>query len=138
MPALIRIVSVVTIGIAVWLASVVAFVLPAHDPTSMGLWTIVAIWAGGFGVLSLVITDSRAWRRTVAVVLSIVAALLAVAALFLGSVMITAAGAHPEGYLVAAGLVFVTHGSLVIVWLGARMVTVLNKPSDKPRVRKWY
>jgi len=129
MPTLIRLVSVPTLAIAAWLATVDVLVVPARDPANVPLWAAIALGAAGFGVVSFVMTDgnARAWRRRSAATIDLAAAVLAVVALLIGSAMIAAArDLHPEGYLDAIGVVFAAHGALVIVWLGARLVTLLN------------
>ena len=139
MPTLIRFVSVATLAIAGWLVSVVVLVLPARDPAAIGFWTLVAIGAAGFGGLSIVVTDGRFRHRSITViVLAVGAALLALAALVLGWIsMLAARGPHFEGYLFAIGAVFAIHGALVILWLLARLVTVLDHPRAKPPPWKW-
>jgi hypothetical protein len=125
MPTLIRLVSVPTLAIAAWLATVDVLVVPARDPANVPLWAAIALGAAGFGVVSFVMTDGNA--RGSAATIGVAAAVLAVVALLIGSAMIAAArDLHPEGYLDAIGVVFAAHGALVIVWLGARLVTLLN------------
>lgn len=124
MVAIIRLVSLATIAVAAWLASVVVLVLPARDPGHVGLWAVVAVGAASFAVLSLAVA-SRAGRPNLAASLGLSA--LAVASLGFGLVAIASELTrtdHSEGYLLAIGLILATHGAVVLGWLGARFVTI--------------
>lgn len=124
MVAIIRLVSLATIAVAAWLASVVVLVLPARDPGHVGLWAVVAVGAASFAVLSLAVA-SRAARPNLAASLGLSA--LAVASLGFGLVAIASELTRTdrsEGYLLAIGLILATHGAVVLGWLAARFVTI--------------
>jgi len=110
--------SAMTIAVALWLFSVIAFVLPSRDPSRIPMWTGVAV---GFLVYSglclayLIVGPRQVVLRTVVLALS-------VAAIGLGAYgvqqMISAAGSgrHFEGYLLLMGLIIACHGIVALVY----------------------
>ena len=114
-------VSIASILMAGWLASVVLAVLPVRDPAHVPLWSAVAI-----ATTVLVAVSLLAIRRGRAVPAWLVAALaiLAVAAvgfgLFtLGTEITAAIAGDEEGYLFAIGAILTAQGALGLAWLAS-------------------
>jgi hypothetical protein len=114
--ALLGLASLATIAVAGWLFTVIAFVLPRHDPSRIPMWTGVAI---GFVVYSgLCIAYLVLGPRVRA--LQIVVLLLSVGAIGLGGwgvvQMLTADSRHFEGYLLLMGLILAGHGIIAFAY----------------------
>jgi hypothetical protein len=102
--------SLMTLAVAAWLASVIAFVLPRHDSARIPMWTGIAI---GFVIYSglclaylIVGPRLRVLRATVL--------LLSLAAIGLGGYAVAemawARHGHFEAYLLLMGLILAGHG----------------------------
>jgi len=104
--------SLMTLAVAAWLASVIAFVLPVRDPMHIPLWTGVAI---GFLLYSalciayLILGARLRWLRTAVLLLSLAAIALGVYAI-VQTAQVSAKGGHFEGYLLLMGLILAGHG----------------------------
>lgn len=102
--------SLMTLAVAAWLASVIAFVLPGHDPTRIPMWSgiaIVFVIYSGLCLAYLILGPRiRVLRATVL--------LLSLAAIGLGGYavaeMVWAPQGHFEGYLLLMGLILAVHG----------------------------
>jgi hypothetical protein len=102
--------SLMTLAVAAWLASVITFVLPRHDPARIPMWTGIAIGFVIYSGLCLVYLilgpRIRVLRATVLV--------LSLAAIGLGGYavaqMVWARDGRFEGYLLLMGLILAGHG----------------------------
>ena len=110
--------SVVTIGVAVWLMTVIAWILPSHDPAHIPLWTGVTV---GYLVFSgLSITYLRLGPRRAALrVLVLALSICALGAAALGAYEMFRAsrrGGDFEGYLLLMSLLLAGHGLVAIAY----------------------
>ncbi len=118
-----RISSVATIVLALWLGFVVATILPAHDPGNVLLWTVVALASLALAVVSLVVTrPGRGHGAPPATSLGVLA-VLSIAAIGFGMyVLLTVASDAPagrsEGYLLIIGAILTVQGALGLTWSG--------------------
>ena len=107
-----------TVGVAVWLFWVTAFVLPARDPLHIPMWRIAAVCFLVYGALSW----AYLFRGPRSAVLRWLVLALSVAAIGLGLygilTMIRSAGAggHFEGYIVLMGLILGGHGWCAVAY----------------------
>lgn len=110
--------SLATVGVALWLFWVIAFVLPTRDPLHIPMWRIAAVCFLAYGALSWVYL----LRGPRSAVLRWLVLTLSVAAIGLGLygivTMIRSAGAggHFEGYIVLMGLILGGHGWCAVVY----------------------
>lgn len=110
--------SAMTIAVALWLFSVIAFVLPARDPSHIPMWTGVAI---GFLVYSglclayLIIGPRLAALRFVVLALSVAAIVIGVIAVW-HMIGPGSSGRHFEGYLLLMGFILAVHGIVTLVY----------------------
>jgi len=107
-----------TIAVALWLFSVIAFVLPSRDPSHLPLWTGVAIGFllySGLCLAYLIIGPRQAVLRTMVLALSVAAIAFGV---YCVQQMISAAasGRHFEGYLLLMGTIIAFHGIVALVY----------------------
>jgi len=110
--------SLVTIAIAAWLFSVIAFVLPSRDPSRIPMWTGVAIgflMYSGLCLAYLIVGPRHAALRISVLALSVVAITLGLYAV-LRMVSPGASGGHFEGYLLLMGLILAGHGVVTLVY----------------------
>ena len=104
--------SLMTLAVAAWLVTVIAFVLPRHDPARIPFWTGVAF---GFVVYSalciayLVVGARVRALRAIVLVMSLAAIGLGAYAV-IQMVQASATGGHFEGYLLLMGLILAGHG----------------------------
>ena len=110
--------SLVTVAVALWLFTVIAWVLPARDPGRIPLWTGVAV---GFLVYSgLCITYlvvGPRYRPLQVTVLSLSVAAIALGALgVVQMVQASSSGRHFEGYLLLMGLILGGHGLVAFIY----------------------
>ena len=108
--------SLATVGVALWLFWVIAFVLPARDPVHIPMWRTVAACFLAYSALSWAYLV-RGPRNVVLrwLVLTLSAAAIGLG-LYGGVAMIrhAAAAGHFEGFIVLMGLVLVGHGLCAI------------------------
>ncbi|HEX2754435.1 MAG TPA: hypothetical protein VHM48_03170 [Candidatus Limnocylindrales bacterium] len=116
--------SIASVVLAGWLASVVLNVLPTRDPGHVQLWSLVTVGVVCFAAASFLAI--RPVRRAPPFPAGLAAALgvLAVAAVgfglfVLGSEMSDALAGDPEGYLFVVGVIVTAHGALALGWLAA-------------------
>ena len=108
--------SLMTLAVAAWLVTVIAFVLPRHDPARIPLWTGVAF---GFMVYSALCIAYLVVGARVRALRAIVLA-MSLAAIGLGAyaviqmVRASATGGHFEGYLLLMGLILAGHGLIAL------------------------
>lgn len=105
--------SIATATVALWLMSVIAFVLPAHDPARLPFWRIVLLGLLAFSALSgaWLIRGPRStmlkWSMRVASVAALAAGLTGIAQMMARANQ----GRDFEGYIVLMGIVLVGHGA---------------------------
>lgn len=110
--------SLATVGVALWLFWVIAFVLPARDPGHVPMWRAVAVCFLAYGALSwayLLRGPRNAILRWLVLSLSIAA----VGAGLYGIVTMvqqSGSGVHFEGYVMLMGLILGGHGLCAIVY----------------------
>ncbi len=113
--------SLMTLAVAAWLASVIAFVLPSRDPTHIPMWTGVAIGFVIYGGLCIAYLLGARARELRAAVL-----LLSLVAIGLGGwavgQMIVARHGPFEGYLLLMGLILAGHGLIAFANTALSMV----------------
>src|SRR5437879_1426299 len=113
---LLALASVVTALVAIWLFTVIVWVLPERDPARIPLWTGVAI---GFLVyaglcLAYLVVGSRLLRMLV-LTLSVIA--MALGAYGVAQVVRTSSSdRHFEGYLLIMGLILACHGMVAFTY----------------------
>jgi hypothetical protein len=110
--------SLATVGVALWLFRVIAFVLPARDPLHIPMWRTVAACFLAYSALSWAYL-LRGPRNPLLRWLVLAPSVAAIGLGFYGSItMIRTAGAggHFEGYIVLMGLILVAHGLCAIVY----------------------
>ena len=115
--------SAITIAVALWLFSVIAFVLPSRDPSRIPMWTGVAIGFltySGLCLAYLIVGPRLAVLRTVVLALSVAAIALG-AYCVLQMISAAASGRHFEGYLLLMGLVIAGHGIVAFVYAAVSM-----------------
>jgi len=107
--------SLMTLAVAAWLASVIAFVLPRHDPARIPMWTGIAfgfVIYSGLCVAYLILGARARTLRAIVLVLSL-------AAIGLGGYavaqMVWAQHGHFEGYLLLMGLILAGHGLIALL-----------------------
>ena len=114
--ALLGIASATTIAVALWLFSVIAFVLPSRDPDRIPLWTAVSLGFllySGLCIAYLLLGPRVRMLRALVVALS-------VAAIALGAytvaqmVRASSTGGHFEGHLLLMGLILAGHGVVAL------------------------
>ena len=123
-----RLASLASKFVALWLAWVVLTVLPARDPGHVQLWAIVAAWAAALVVASIAATrgDGSAARSATAAL-----GLLSVGALAFGLLVVVTfttgvpSGRETEGYLLVVGAVLALHGALGVAWTARALVASL-------------
>jgi hypothetical protein len=116
-----RTVTVVTLLAAAWLVWVLLTVVPARDPGSAPLWTVVAAGAVAVGLAATLATARPDRVRTP---LALLLSVLSAAALAFGANTVLSQLALPpdregEGYLLLLGLILAAQGLLGLAWLGA-------------------
>jgi predicted branched-subunit amino acid permease len=114
----VRIAAAATSVTVAWLVGVIIAILPGRDPSSIRLWTLVAIGAALFVALSIAATrDDPPSSAGVVAAFALCAAF--VCALSIAVVMGQAnrVGGHQEGYILAIGLVLSVHGTLALGWV---------------------
>jgi hypothetical protein len=110
--------SIATVGVALWLFSVIALVLPARDPGHIPLWRAVALCYMAYSALSwgyLVKGPRSAILKWTVTPISVAA----IAAGFYGMIsmiLIGIHGGHFEGYILLMGLLLAGHGAAQIVY----------------------
>lgn len=123
---LLRFFAYSTGAVALWLVSVIVFVLPSQDPANLPLW--IAITAGffTFSLISLwhLSRHNKPWLRFAVVALAIPAVGFGV---FQVVSMIAPSGGHFEGYLLLMGLILTGHG------LAALAHTFMDRSVPGPR-----
>ena len=122
--------SIVTVGVAFWLFSVIVFVLPSHDPGHIPLWRTVAICFLGYSGLSwayLVLGPRRVLLRWSVLAISTVAIALGIYGI-VDTVRRASAGGDFEGYLILMGLILCGHGVTAFVYsaISARIARQLR------------
>lgn len=116
--ALLTCAGLATALIALWLFSVIAFVLPRHDPAHVPMWTGFALGFLVYAALTLAFVV-RGPRPSLLPVLVVA---LSLAAIVFGSYavsrMLLAAsdGTHFEGYLLVMGIVLAGHGLCALAY----------------------
>lgn len=128
----IRLVSVATAAIAIWLASVVVLVLPTRDPGHVQVWAGVALGSIVLVGLSFAATRRSDPGRGTSLPLVGLLGLVSIAALAFGLlVVVSFLTAVPSGatedYLVVVGAILTTHGGLGLAW------AVLSLIAARPR-----
>ena len=116
--------SLMTLAVAAWLVSVIAFVLPVRDPGHVPLWTGVAagfLVYSGLCIAYLLLGARLAWLRAVVLALSLVAIGLGAYAVA-RMVRESATGAHFEGYLLLMGLILAAHGLIALANTAVSMI----------------
>jgi hypothetical protein len=110
--------SAMTIAVALWLFTVIAFVLPARDPARIPLWSSVAV---GFLIYSglclayLIVGPRNAPLRATVLTLSVAA--IAIGAYgVVRMAQAAAAGRNFEGYILLMGLIIAGHGVVALVY----------------------
>ena len=104
--------------IALWLFTVISFVLPRHDPAHVPMWTGFALGFLAYAALTLAFVV----RGPRPALLPAVVVLLSLAAIVFGgyavSGMLAAAsdGGHFEGYLLVMGIVLAGHGLCALAY----------------------
>ena len=124
---LLALATLATIAVAMWLFTVIAWVLPARDPDRIPLWTGMAI---GFLVYSglclayLVLGPRLAPLRTAVLLLSLGAIALGG---YLVARMLQAASAatHFEAYLFLMGLILAGHG--IVAFLSTALPAAIGR-----------
>lgn len=114
--AMLALASLATLLVAAWLVSVIAFVLPRHDPDRIPLWTGVVVGYliySGLSIAYLVLGARVRALRAVVVALSLVAIALGIWAVA-QMVRASASGGHFEGYLMLMGLILAGHGLIAL------------------------
>jgi hypothetical protein len=110
--ALVALWTLATVGMAVWLVSVIAFVLPARDPGHIPMWMGIAAGFFAFSGLSgayLLRAPRGGWLKWSVMGLAcaaIAAGLYGIAAM----ARIADSGGHFEGYIVLMGIILCGHG----------------------------
>lgn len=105
--------SIATAGVAVWLMSVIAFVLPAHDPAHLPFWRIVLLGLLAFSALSAAWlmrgprSTTLKWSLRVASAVAMAAGLTGLAQMMARANQ----GGDFEGYIVLMGIVLIGHGA---------------------------
>ena len=101
--------AILSLGVALWLGTIVLTVLPVRDPAHVAFWSIVALAFAAYAAVSL-----RSLARP-SRVLNGIAATLSVAALAAGAaglaLSVRSDSAHFEGYQVLMSLVLLAHGA---------------------------
>ena len=110
--------SLATVGVALWLFRVIAFVLPARDPLHIPMWRVVAVCFLAYSAISwayLLHGSRNTLLRWLVLTLSVAAIGLA---LYGNITMIRSAGTGDrfEGYIVLMGLILIGHGLCAIVY----------------------
>lgn len=122
-----RLASIATAATAIWLVSVVLFVLPSRDPGNVQVWAGVALAAGILVGLSIAATRQRdgAGVASLAVLASlglVSAVALAFGMLVVVSFVTTVAAGASEDYLVVVGAILAVHGAFGLAWSGLSLV----------------
>lgn len=116
--ALLAFSAIATVLVAVWLFTVVAWILPARDPARIPMWTIVAIGFLAYSVLSLaylVVGPRSRLLRAVVLLLSVVAIVLGGFGV-VDMLRVANAGGHFEGYILLMGIILAGHGLVAIAY----------------------
>jgi hypothetical protein len=119
---MLAIASLMTLAVAAWLVSVIALVLPRHDPARIPLWTGVAFGFLVYSSLSIayLVLGARARAlRAIVLVLSLAAIALGAYAVIR---MVQAPDRHFEGYLLLMGLILAGHGLIAFCNTALSMV----------------
>jgi hypothetical protein len=110
--------SLATVGVALWLFWVTAFVLPARDPGHIPMWRTAAIGFLAYSALSwacLLAGPRNAVLRWLVLTISVAAIGLGFYGM-LAMMRRAGAGGHFEGYIVLMGLILAAHGLCAIVY----------------------
>jgi hypothetical protein len=116
-----RTTTVFVVALTGWLVSVIVGVLPERDPSSIGLWTVVAAASGVLAAAALAATMRR---EPLGGRLGGALGLLSLAALAFGLIVLTSLGVpgngrHFEGYLLLVGLILGLEGAFGLGWLAS-------------------
>ncbi|HEX5825363.1 MAG TPA: hypothetical protein VFY18_12975 [Candidatus Limnocylindrales bacterium] len=124
-----RLVSIATAAMAIWLVWVVLFVLPGRDPEHILLWALVAAGSAVLVAGSLLATR-RAGTAFLAALTFLSVGAVAFGLLVIWSFMTAAIGDDSEGYLLLIGVIPTAHGILGLTWVGA--TTVASRRAAPP------
>ena len=122
--------SIATVGVAIWLFTVIAVVLPAHDPAHIPLWRTVALCFLAYSALSwayLVLGPRHIVLRWSVLTVSIVAIACGIYGI-VDTFRRAAASGDFEGYIVLMGLILCGHGLAAFVYtsISARIARQLR------------
>ena len=117
-----RTTSVFVVAMTGWLITVIVGVLPRRDPSSIGLWTIVAVASALLAAAAFAATMRR---DRLGPGLAGALGLLSLAALSFGlfvmtSLTVPGSGRQFEGYLLLIGLILGLDGAFGLGWLASR------------------
>ena len=126
-PALLALASVTTAGVAAWLFWVTAFVLPAHDPTHISMWRVIAVGLCAFCALSWACLATGGRRALLRWPLLATSGAAVAVGLFGCVDMLRRAGdtGDFEGYVLLMGLTLAGHGMAGILY-------ALDRPRPSP------
>ena len=119
--------SMATVGVGLWLLSVITFILPSRDPAHIPMWRTVALCFFAYSGLSwtyLAVGPRNAplrWTVLSASLAAIGVGLYGIVAMIRQGL----AGKHFEGYIVLMGLILAGHG------LSAFVYTLLTRRIEK-------
>lgn len=117
---LVVVASLGTLAMAAWLGAVILWVLPAHDPERLPLWSKIAVGLVAYGVLGLVALarhERFPWIDSIARIASVAAC--GAGTLVVAS-MVQAPPGPFEGYLLVMGIWIVFHGVALLAHLAIR------------------
>jgi len=111
--------SLATVCVALWLFSVIAFVLPSRDPSHIPLWRGIALGFLAYCALSwayIAAGPRNAWLRLLGPLASVAAVGFGIF-LIVGAMQQASGGGHFEGYLILMGLIVSGHGLAAIAYM---------------------
>ena len=110
--------SLMTVGVALWLFSVIALVLPARDPAHIPMWRAIALGFLAYSALCLayLLAGPRNPVLRWSVLLASLAAAAAGCVFIVGMIRRANAGGHFEGYIILMGLILCAHGLIALIY----------------------
>jgi hypothetical protein len=110
--------SIATVGVALWLFSVIALVLPARDPGHIPMWRAVALCYLAYSAMSwgyLVKGPRNAILKWIAPSVSVGAVALGLYGM-VSMIVVGSRGGHFEGYILLMGFLLAGHGMTQIIY----------------------